>query len=130
MDRLTHERVNGIKTGYWSMAKKEELIARLAAYENTGLTPEEIKSCTLQWRGPEAGPPKIAEPVMIARVKDPAEPLKVEQAVRMPGGWWKVFGTNVKRIELWAPMPQVPEALLRQKPAPETPEQREPVPFC
>ena len=130
MDRLTHERVNGIKTGYWSMAKKEDLIARLAAYENTGLTPEEIKSCTLQWRGPEAGPPKIVEPVMIARVKDPDEPLKVEQAVRMPGGWWKVFGTNVKNIELWAPMPQVPEALLGQRPAPETPKQREPVPFC
>lgn len=42
MNRLTHERVNGIKTGYWSQAKKEELIQRLAAYENTGLEPEEI----------------------------------------------------------------------------------------
>ena len=31
MERLTHERVNGIKTGYWS-----------AATENTGLEPEEI----------------------------------------------------------------------------------------
>ena len=43
MERLTHERCNGIKTGYWSAAKKDELIDRLAAYENTGLTPEEIK---------------------------------------------------------------------------------------
>lgn len=43
MERLTHERYNGIKTGYWSAAKKDELIDRLAAYENTGLTPEEIK---------------------------------------------------------------------------------------
>lgn len=42
MDRLTHERCNGIKTGYWSTAKKEELIQRLAAYENTGLEPERI----------------------------------------------------------------------------------------
>lgn len=42
MNRLTHERVNGIKTGYWSQAKKEELIQRLAAYENTGLEPEEM----------------------------------------------------------------------------------------
>lgn len=38
MDRLTHKRSNGIKTGYWS----PELIERLAEYENTGLTPQEI----------------------------------------------------------------------------------------
>ena len=42
MERLTHERVNGIKTGYWSPAKKDELIQRLAEYEDTGLTPEQI----------------------------------------------------------------------------------------
>ena len=43
MERLTHERVNGIKTGYWSPAKKQELVDRLAEYENTGMEPEEIK---------------------------------------------------------------------------------------
>ena len=42
MERLTHKRTNGIKTGYWSPNKKDELINRLAAYENTGLTPEEV----------------------------------------------------------------------------------------
>lgn len=42
MERLTHERVNGIKEGYWSAAKKEDLVQRLAQYENTGLNPEEI----------------------------------------------------------------------------------------
>lgn len=42
MKRLTHERANGIKTGYWSAATKEALVQRLAAYENTGLEPEEI----------------------------------------------------------------------------------------
>jgi len=41
-ERLTHERVNGINHGYWSAAKKDELIERLAAYENTGFSPEEI----------------------------------------------------------------------------------------
>ena len=43
MERLTHKRVNGIKPGYWSNAKKDELIARLAEYEDTEKTPEEIK---------------------------------------------------------------------------------------
>ena len=33
-DRLTHERCSGIKSGYWSPAKKEDLIDRLAEYEN------------------------------------------------------------------------------------------------
>lgn len=42
MNRLTHQRVNGIKQGYWAAAKKDELVERLAAYEDTGLTPEEI----------------------------------------------------------------------------------------
>ncbi|WOC32383.1 MULTISPECIES: ParB/RepB/Spo0J family partition protein [Caproicibacterium] len=32
--RLTHERVNGIKTGYWSDANKEDLVQRLAEFEN------------------------------------------------------------------------------------------------
>lgn len=32
--RLTHERCNGIKTGYWSDANKEELVQRLAEFED------------------------------------------------------------------------------------------------
>lgn len=42
MERLTNPRCNGIKTGYWSPAKKEELVQRLGRYEDIGLTPEEI----------------------------------------------------------------------------------------
>ena len=44
MNRLTHQRVNGIKQGYWTAAKKDELVERLAAYEDIGLTPEEIEN--------------------------------------------------------------------------------------
>lgn len=43
MERLTHWRVSGIKTGHWPPAKKEELIQKLAAYEDTGLAPNEIR---------------------------------------------------------------------------------------
>lgn len=42
MERLTHERCNGIKTGYWSPEKKEALANALAEYENTGLMPDQI----------------------------------------------------------------------------------------
>lgn len=34
MERLTHKRANGIKSGYWSPAKKQDLVDRLAMYEN------------------------------------------------------------------------------------------------
>lgn len=40
--RLTGVRVNGIKTGYWSWAKKEELVQRLGQYEDFGLTPGQL----------------------------------------------------------------------------------------
>mgnify|MGYP003257214279 FL=1 len=43
MERLTHKRVSGIKEGYWSPNKKQELVDRLAAYENTGFTPEQVQ---------------------------------------------------------------------------------------
>lgn len=42
MKRLTQKRINGIKTGYWSASKKDELVARLAEYEDTGLEPAEV----------------------------------------------------------------------------------------
>lgn len=41
-ERLTHARSSGIKSGWWSSATKDKLVERLAAYENTGLLPEEI----------------------------------------------------------------------------------------
>lgn len=44
MNRLTSPRCNGIKTGYWSPAKKEELVQRLGLYEDIGLEPAEIKA--------------------------------------------------------------------------------------
>ena len=34
MERLTHKRENGIKRGYWSPNKKQELVNRLAMYED------------------------------------------------------------------------------------------------
>ena len=41
-ERLTHERSNGIKTGYWSLAKRDDLVQRLAEYENLGFCPEDL----------------------------------------------------------------------------------------
>ena len=43
-ERMTHQRANGIKTGYWSPETKENLVQRLAAYEDTGLEPQEVQA--------------------------------------------------------------------------------------
>lgn len=111
--RLTARRVNGIRTGYWSPAKKDALIDRLADYEETGCTPEEIYAMLASkggtWIDPETALPIFGERVLVARVKDPNELPVVEQATRGLNGWWKVYGTNAKRILAWMPMPKAPE---------------------
>lgn len=43
-ERLTHARANGIKRGYWTSLKKEEVVQRLGEYEDTGLSPEEVRA--------------------------------------------------------------------------------------
>lgn len=40
--KLTSERVNGIKAGYWSAAKKDELVQKLGAIEH--LAPRLLKN--------------------------------------------------------------------------------------
>ena len=42
MERLTHKRVNGINTGYWSPEKKQDLVDRLALYENAAVSDEDF----------------------------------------------------------------------------------------
>lgn len=44
MERLTHIRLYGLKTGYWSPSNKQDLIDRLAAYEDSGLMPDDVKT--------------------------------------------------------------------------------------
>ena len=116
--RLTARRVNGIKSGYWSPCKKDDLVARLAEYEDAGFTPEEIAALANGrdgpelWTDPEEQLPAYGRTVLVARVKDPNLPPIVEQATRCPGDWWKVYGANVKRILAWRPMPQAPEEFI------------------
>lgn len=61
MERLTAERVNGIKTGYWSAAKKDELVQRLGEYEDTGLEPEEIQKMRQRSKHTDNGWISVAE---------------------------------------------------------------------
>lgn len=116
MDRLTSPRMNGIKTGFWSPKTKEEIVQRLGAYEDTGLTPEEIKMLRWLKTADDAGGwistkdrlPEFGQRVIICRQKEKGVPY-IEQATLGLGGWWKVYGTNVKNVDFWMPMPEPPQ---------------------
>ena len=82
MERLTHERLNGIRNGYWSPNKKQELVDRLAAYENTDLDPEQVE-----------------------HVKGTAKKYLLEKAQGKAGGWIPVderLPENNKLVLVWA----------------------------
>lgn len=97
------------------------LTKRLAAYENTGLTPEEINKQDTQrkamaaladsykaeiprWIPVSDRLPESGQRVIVCR-KDG----RVEQGVYLGvNGWWKVYGTNTKAITHWMPMPAPP----------------------
>ena len=54
MKRLTAERVNGIKRGYWSNAGKEDLVQALGKYEDTGCSPKEVRDLLVQYSWEDA----------------------------------------------------------------------------
>ena len=41
MERLTHEQSN--RFGYWSPHRRQDVINQLGLYEDTGLTPAEVR---------------------------------------------------------------------------------------
>ena len=82
MERLTHERLNGIRNGYWSPNKKQELVDRLAAYENTDLDPEQVE-----------------------HVKETAKKYLLEKAQGKAGAWIPAeerLPENNKLVLVWA----------------------------
>lgn len=74
MERLTHKRSNGIKSGYWSPAKKEELVQRLAAYEDTGATPEQLKIIEEEYS-------RMAKELSVLRQQNLKSPYKVGDTI-------------------------------------------------
>ena len=117
-ERMTHRRANGIKTGYWSPNKKEELVQRLAAYEDTGLEPREIQALAAASDSPDDAVagwisvkdklPPYGQPVIVCRPYS-KDQLKVEQGCRDLGDWWKVYGTRTKHVTHWMPLPEPPK---------------------
>ena len=81
----------------------QQAVDRLAAYEDTGLEPEEI-SGQKGWIKVEERLPQAFRPVIVCR-----EDGKVEQGMKDVGDWWKVYGTRTKHITHWRPLPESPK---------------------
>ena len=108
MYRMTHERTNGIKTGYWSPNKKEELVQRLAAYENTGLEPRHVQEMlkklqTDSWIPVEERLPENGHSVLICGIHG-----WIDVGWYIRGTWRTGFSAAeiVKEVVAWIPLPE------------------------
>ena len=61
-----------------------------------------------KWIRPEEQLPDVHKPVLVCREKEPGV-LIVEQGCKDLGDWWRVYGTRVKRIRYWMPLPEAPK---------------------
>lgn len=116
MNRLTHARANGIKTGYWSPAKKEELAQRLAAYEDTGLEPGEVMDGRMLtgWipvsdRLPQNYTPVLGQWEWHSRQTNEVEILISTVMMNASGEWVSSEGLGAVAgdVSAWMPLPEI-----------------------
>ena len=117
MNRLTQKRVNGIKTGYWSTSKKDDLVARLAEDEDTGLEPAEVlqlKKNTVQWIPVAERMPERNKSVLLCMKSRPSRNGMCMQTGSYDNGFWFVQGaagyeslaTFEFHVLAWMPLPE------------------------
>lgn len=117
MKRLTQKRANGIKTGYWSSSKKDDLVARLAEYEDTGLEPAEVlllKKNTVQWIPVAERLPERNESVLLCMKSRSLRTGMCIQTGSYDNGFWFVQGaagyeslaTFEFHVLAWMPLPE------------------------
>ena len=117
MNRLTQKRVNGIKTGYWSTSKKDDLVARLAEYEDTGLEPAEVlqlKKNTVQWIPVAERMPERTKSVLLCMKSRSLRTGMCIQTGSYDNGFWFIQGaagyeslaTFEFHVLAWMPLPE------------------------
>ena len=61
----------------------------------------------MRWVPVEEALPDKHQPVILCRQNKEGH-LLVEQGCLSVNGWWLVYGTRVKRVKFWMPMPVAP----------------------
>lgn len=62
----------------------------------------------MDWINAKDRVPPVGVPVIVAR-RGINGKIRVEAGQKEPGDWWKVYGTLVKQVLYWQPMPEAPE---------------------
>lgn len=117
MNRLTQKRVNGIKNGYWSASKKDDLVARLAEYEDTGLEPAEVlqlKKNAVHWIPVTERLPERNKSVLLCMKSRTLRTGMCIQTGSYDNGFWFVQGaagyeslaTFEFHVLAWMPLPE------------------------
>ena len=117
MNRLTQKRVNGIKNGYWSASKKDDLVARLAEYEDTGLEPAEVlqlKKNAVPWIPVTERLPERNKSVLLCMKSRTLRTSMCIQTGSHDSGFWFVQGaagyeslaTFEFHVLAWMPLPE------------------------
>ena len=99
MQRLTHKRENGIKRGYWSPNKKQELVDRLAMYEDAAEKEEFGRWIPCSERLPEK--PAVGEYGYLLRVA-----CIVQLSAYWDGSKWTDAEDNGVIPVAWMPLPK------------------------
>lgn len=110
MERLTHKRESGMKSGYWSPNKKQELVDRLAMYEDR----EDAKDTNVpgKWipcseRLPKDGENVLCYVTSAMRVGD-----DIVTGLQHDGLWFMQSGVGMQSFDractvtAWMPLPE------------------------
>ena len=101
MERLTHERKSGMKTGYWSPNKKQELVDRLAMYEDREENDEFGKWIPYNDRLPELNIPVLTQWGVYYSGEIRIEILYLNEL----GRWYGDSGEPNGKVIAWMPLP-------------------------
>ena len=100
MERLTHKRENGIKRGYWSPNKKQELVDRLAMYEDREENGDFGKWIPCSEKLPEVNIPVLAQWEIYYSGENRIEILCLNDL----GRWHGDLGEPNGKVIAWMPL--------------------------
>lgn len=104
MERLTHKRKSGMKTGYWSPNKKQELVDRLAMYEDR----EDAKDANVpgEWIPYSERLPELNVPVLTQWGVYYSGEIRIEILyLNELGRWNGDLGEPNGKVIAWMPLP-------------------------
>lgn len=104
MERLTHKRKSGMKTGYWSPNKKQELVDRLAMYEDR----EDAKDTNVpgKWIPYNERLPELNVPVLTQWGAYYSGEIRIEILyLNELGRWNGNLGEPNGKVIAWMPLP-------------------------